>query len=200
MTARIVIPGYDMDIELPGSENMTDEEFFDFCAQNRNTKIERDENYQIYIRPPAGLESSGMNSELTTEVTIWNRKSKLGRIGDSSSGFFLPDKSMKSPDVAWMSNEKWDSIPDIDKQKFPYVTPEFIIDLMSPSDRLGAAKEKMEKWIENGVLLGWLIDPKTETTFIYRKDTPAETVIGFDKKLSGETVLPGFEMDLSILK
>ena len=71
---------------------------------------------------------------------------------------------MKSPDVAWISNEKWDAIPNIDKQKFPYVTPEFIIELMSPFDRLGAAKEKMEKWIANGVSLGWLIDPKTETT------------------------------------
>ena len=56
------------------------------------------------------------------------------------------------------------------------------------------------QWIENGVLLGWLINPKTETSIIYRADSSVEIITGFDKKLSGEDVLPGFELDLSILK
>lgn len=200
MIARIVNPDYNLDLELPGFDSMSDDEFFNFCAQNKNIKIERDANYQIYIMPPAGIESAGKNSELTTEITLWNRKNKLGKTGDSSSGFFLPDKSMKSPDVAWISNEKWESIPLNDREKFPYIAPEFIIELMSPSDRLKAAQSKMSKWIENGVLLGWLIDPKTETTFIYRANSSVEIISGFDKKLSGEDVLPGFELDLSILK
>ncbi len=200
MTARIINPDYEMDLELPGFESMTDDEFFNFCAQNKNTKIERDQKHQIYIMPPAGSESSGLNSELTAEVTIWNRKAKLGKIREATAGYYLPDTSMLSPDVSWISNEKWETVPINDRKKFPYIAPEFVIELMSPTDRLKSAKQKMTKWIENGVLLGWLINPKTETTTIYRADGTVENVLGFDKKLSGEDVLPGLEIDLAILK
>ncbi|MES2773485.1 MAG: Uma2 family endonuclease [Bacteroidota bacterium] len=189
-----------MDLELPGLDNMTDDEFFNFCLQNKNTQIERDQNHQIYIMPPAGSESSGLNLDLATEVNLWNRKSKLGKTREATAGYYLPDGSMLSPDVSWMSIAKWEAIPTVERQKFPYTTPEFVIELMSPSDRLKTAKSKMLRWIENGVMLGWLINPKTETTFIYRANGSVEIITGFDKKLSGEDVLPGFELDLSILK
>ena len=73
------------------------------------------------------------------------------------------------------------------------------MELISPSDRLSQAKNKMTKWIRNGVKLGWLIDPKAQQTFIYRADGTVDK-ISFNEKLSGEDVLPGFELDLSIIK
>ncbi len=99
-----------------------------------------------------------------------------------------------------MSIDKWNSLSDDQKERFAYITPDFIIELMSPSDRLKILKKKMVKWIENGVKLGWLIDPLSQQTFIYRADGTIDKIISFDKKLSGEDVLPGFELDLSILK
>lgn len=96
--------------------------------------------------------------------------------------------------------DKWNSLSSDQKEKFSYLTPDFIIELMSPSDRLNDLKKKMVKWIDNGVRLGWLIDPDSQQTFIYRADATVDKIISFDKKLSGEDVLPGFELDLSILK
>lgn len=168
--AKIVTTDYDIDLEIPSLENMTDDEFFNFCAQNKHARIERDENLQIYIMPPAGFNSSAKNSILNFELTLWNKNHKNGIVVDSSAGFFLPDKSMRSPDAAWISNDKLMKISKEEKKKFLYLTPDFIIELMSPSDRLSQLKKKMEKWIENGVLLAWLIVPKTKQAFIYRKD------------------------------
>jgi Uma2 family endonuclease len=198
--AKIVTTDYDIDLEIPSLKDMTDDEFFNFCAQNKKTRIERDENYQIYIMPPVGNNSSAQNSVLNLELGLWNKRHKKGVVFDSSAGFFLPDQSMKSPDAAWISNERWMKIPEEEKKKFAHITPDFVIELMSNSDRLSQLTKKMAKWIENGVLLAWLIVPQSQESFIYRKDGSIDTIKSFDLKLSGEDVLPGFELDLNELK
>lgn len=198
--AKIVTADYDIDLEVPSLNNMTDDEFFDFCAQNKNTRIERDEHKQIYIMAPAGILSSSQNFEIAGHLFLWNKKTKAGIAFDSSAGFYLPDKSMLSPDAAWISNERWNKIPVDERKKFAYIAPDFIIELMSPSDRLSQAKEKMDKWIKNGVLLAWLINPENETVFIYKASGATEQITGFKNKISGENILPGFELDLSVLK
>ena len=106
---------------------------------------------------------------------------------------------MKSPDAAWISNERWMKVSAEEKKKFAYIAPDFVIELMSPSDRLSELQTKMEKWIANGVLLGWLIVPKTQQTFIYRKNGSIDIVKGFEKKLSGEDILPEFVLNLEEL-
>lgn len=197
--AKIVTEDYYLDLEHPALNNMTDDELFSFCSQNKRIKIERDENKQILIMAPTGIGISSKNFDIFGLLFIWNTKTNFGKAFDSNAGFFLPDTSMLSPDAAWMSLDKWNSISQEQKLKFAYVIPDFIIELMSPSDRLKSLKQKMTKWIENVVKLAWLIDPKNQETFIYSEDGTVDKV-SFDNKLSGENILPGFELDLSILK
>ncbi len=198
--AKIITADYNLELEHPALDNMSDDEFFSFCVQNKNIRIERDENKQILIMAPAGNDSSAKNSKLNLELGLWNKKAKLGILFDSSAGFYLPDTSMRNPDAAWISDERWNQIEKEERKKFAYITPDFIIELMSPSDKLKPAKDKMEKWIKNGVSLAWLIDPENEAVYIYKISGTIDQVNGFDKKLSGENVLSGFELDLSILK
>jgi Uma2 family endonuclease len=186
-------------LELPEKESMTEEEFFKFCAANQHIKIERDENHQILIMAPAGLESSYQNGQVYAALNTWNLKEQEGKSFESSAGFTLPDTSVRSPDAAWLSNEKWKSLSAEQKKVFAHITPDFIAEVISPSDNLKQFQHKMQKWIENGVKLGWLIDPKTPTTFIYRADGTISKVTGLDKVLSGEDVLQGFEFDLNVL-
>ncbi|HRI59576.1 MAG TPA: Uma2 family endonuclease, partial [Saprospiraceae bacterium] len=81
------------------------------------------------------------------------------------------------------------------------IVPDFVIEVRSPSDSLTELKEKMaEAWMANGVRLAWLLDPESQSACIYRADGSSETINGFDYKLSGEDVLPGFEFDLGVLK
>ncbi|MEO7310993.1 MAG: Uma2 family endonuclease [Chitinophagaceae bacterium] len=191
---------YTMELEVPGFKNMSDNAFFTFCEKNRRIRIERNEHRQIYILPPVGCRISIINASLSSSVCQWNSTTKAGKTFGSDAGYYLPDGSMRSPDTSWMSNKKWEALSANEKQQFPYVVPEFIIELVPTFEKLEDVRYKMTKWIENGVLLGWLIDPKIETTFIYRANGSVVIITSFDKKLSGEDVLTGFELDLTILK
>ena len=198
--SKILTSEYTLDFVLPQLESMDNDEFFAFCQQNKNLKIERDENRQIIFMPPEGIETSAMNGNVFLELGMWNKEKNAGAAFGSSAGFTLPDTSMRSPDAAWMNSEKWNSIDKDDRKKFAHVCPDFVIELMSPSDNQADAKAKMQKWIQNGVLLAWLIDPKTKETFIYRADGTISKTEGFNNTLSGENVLDGFVFDLNVLE
>ncbi len=180
-------------------ESMTDEEFLHFCQENETLHFERDEKGNIIVMPPTVYNTGVKNSDIITDLNNWNRKSKSGKVLDSSSGFTLPDGSNRSPDAAWVSNEKHNALTDAEKNKFAPVCPEFIVELRSKSDRLSYLQDKMQMWISNGVHLGWLIDPINQKAYIYRKDRSTETIDNFDGYLFGENVLNGFKFDLKLL-
>ncbi len=177
---------------------MTTDEFYTFCQDNPTYNFERDPDGRIFVMPNTGGKTGIRNSEINADVIIWNRQTKLGLVFDSSTAFDLPDGSTRSPDVAWVSRERWESLTEAQQEKFPPVCPDFVIELLSPSDSLSITKKKMtEVWIANGCRLAWLIDPKTETTHIFRANGEIQLVQGFDKTLSGEDVLPGLTLTLA---
>lgn len=178
---------------------LTDEEFFILCNENKELRFERDKNQNIIVMSPTGSKTSNYNSDIIFQLVFWSKKNGSGNAFDSNAGFFLPNGAMRSPDASWISEDIYDSLPEEDKQRFPHICPEFIIELKSPSDSLQAQKEKMLEWVENGIFLGWLIDPETKTVFIYRKDGTISKQ-DFTRPVSGEDVLPGFELDLSFIK
>ena len=197
MTA-IIERDYPLPLYL-SSGKMSDEELFEFCTRNKHLRIERDEHDQLIIMAPTGGETGNQHSEINYEVQHWNKKEKRGKAFDSSTGFQLPDNSMRSPDVSWITNEKWDSLSKQERKRFLPFAPDFVVEVLSPTDHLSPAKAKMVKWILNGARLAWLLVPETQTVFIYRADGTIDTVTDFNRTLSGEDVLPGFELDLSIL-
>ena len=184
-------------LHIPQLDRFTDEELVRFCLANPELNIERDEHENLYIdMSPTHLLTSANNSELNTEFGVWNRKNKAGKVFDSSGGFFLRDKSMKAPDVAWIQKSRWDALTFAQKRSFPYLAPDFVLELESDSDNSNELKQKMEKWIANGVRLGWLVSPRELQTYVYR---PGEAVgiKGFSEILVGDPVLMGFETVLA---
>lgn len=181
------------------SDNLTDDELFEFCVINKDLRIERDANLNIIIMAPVGGASGFFEKKIGYWIEHWLITNNAGISFSSSTGFLLPNGAMRAPDASWLSNERWATVPNEDKEKFLPVVPDFIVEVRSNTDTLKGTKEKMEEWIENGAQLAWLIDKKNEQTFIYRADGTIEKVVGFDKKLSGEDVLKGFELDLSLL-
>ena len=183
-------------LNIPQLDRFTDEELVRFCLANPELNIERDEHGNLFIDTVANLLTGATNSELNAEVGIWNRKTKAGKVIDSNGGFFLKDKSMKAPDVAWIRRERWDALSKKEKHSYPYLAPDFVLELVSDSDNLNAVNAKMEKWLANGVRLAWLVSPDEKRTYIYRPDQPIETKT-FAETLSGEPVLVGFETVLA---
>src|ERR1035437_1836128 len=173
--------------------NLTEEQFFQLCARNKELRIEKDKHQNIIIMAPTGAETGNYNIKIATKVEIWNEKHNAGYSFDSNAGFTLPDNSMRSPDVSWIEKDRWKNISREDRKRFAHICPDFVIELVSESDSLKETMKKMEAWIENGCRLAWLIDPENRTTHIYKPMTKPAT-LPFTETLSGENVLPGFEL------
>ncbi|MCC3408068.1 MAG: Uma2 family endonuclease [Microcoleus sp. PH2017_10_PVI_O_A] len=180
-------------IEL--SIDLTDEQFFQLCQKNRDYQFERTASGELIIMSPTGSETSIRNADLTSQLRVWNRETKLGVVFDSSGGFTLPNGADRSPDASWVKKERWDALTPEQKESFAPLCPDFVVELRSKTDSLKKLQEKMQEYIDNGAKLGWLIDRQNRRVEIYRPDRKVE-IIQNPATLSGEDVLPGFVLDL----
>ena len=177
------------------SARLTEKQFEELCRNNRDLKFELSAKGELIIVPPTIPESGWRNTDLTTEVNIWSRKDKTGIVFDSSTMFTLPNTAKRSPDVSWMKLKKWESLSAEERRKFSRVVPDFVIELLSPTDNLQQTQAKMTEYIENGVSLGWLIDPAEQKVHVYRAGGDTE-VLENPETVSGEDVLKGFELNV----
>lgn len=186
-------------IKLP-IRSMTDDEFYYFCQENPDFKFERDTKGNIISMALTGGDTGRRNTDLVIEIGIWNRSSQAGIVFDSSTGFKLPNGANRSPDVAFVTMEKWNALTPEERTKYPPLCPDFLVELMSETDHLREATDKMQEYMDNGCRLAWLINPKTEEARIYHPDGSVGVVHGFDNTLSGKDVLPGFSFNLVLLR
>lgn len=187
-------------LHLPQKLQLDDDEFYLFCQINPKLKLEKTKDGEILIMALTGGKTGIKNSEIIAELIIWNRQARAGNVFDSSTGFRLPNGAIRSPDAAWIVKERWEALSEAQQEKFPPLCPDFVVELKSESDPLKAAQEKMGEWLENGCRLGWLLDPQGQKAYGYRPGRPVAEWEGFTQQLSGEEVLPGFALDLALLR
>jgi Uma2 family endonuclease len=183
-------------INLNVISKIDDEKFYQLCRHNPELNLERNQKGEIIIVSPTGGETGNYNAELNADFVVWNRRKKLGKIFDSSTCFKLPKGSNRSPDVAYIKNERWDELTEEEKTKFSPIAPDFVLELMSKTDSLKNTQDKMEEYMDNGVKLGWLINPEKKQVEIYRQGQKKE-VLDYPQTISGEDILPEFTLDLS---
>lgn len=177
---------------------LTDEQFYQLCQDNENWQLERTAQGELIIMPPVGGISGKRESDLNAELWLWNRQTQLGQVFSSSTIFTLPNGAKRSPDVAWVKSDRWDSLTLEEQEKFPPLCPDFVIELRSRTDSLNQLQEKMQEYLDSGLQLGWLINPQAQEVEIYRPNQTVE-IVPLPTNLSGEKVLPGFILDISFL-
>jgi Uma2 family endonuclease len=123
---------------------------------------------------------------------------RAGRVFDSATGFILPNGAKRSPDVSWISHERWDALSDEQQQGFARICPDFVLELKSPTDHLSALQDKMQEYLDNGARLGWLIDPIERVVQVYQSGE-AVTRLDAPGEVSVEPVLPGFVLRMSAI-
>jgi Uma2 family endonuclease len=185
-------------IDLSNVINFSDEQFYQLCRNNPDLKFERSALGDLIIMPPTGGDTGKCNVEISADFVFWNRRTRLGVCFDSSTCFKLPNGADRSPDVAWIRQERWDSLSPQEQAKFPPIAPDFVLELMSPTDTLSATQAKMQEYMANGVQLGWLIDRKNQTVEIYQPEQPV-AVLNTPIEISGADILPGFTLSTDIL-
>jgi Uma2 family endonuclease len=182
-------------LQLPPVLKLTDEQFEQLAAANQDLQLELTAKGELIIMPPTGGETGDRNFELDGQLWYWNRQTRLGKAFDSSTGFRLPKGGTRSPDVAWVSMERWEALTPVQRKKFLPLCPDFAVELVSETDDVEETRLKMQEYINNGLRLGWLINPRTRQVEIYRPNQAVE-VLHSPATLSGEDVLPGFVLDL----
>jgi len=185
-------------LKLEPAIALSENQFFSLCQQNPDLKFERSGQGELIIMPPTGGETGRKNAELIADFIIWNRQSKLGIVFDSSTCFRLPKGGDRSPDVSFIKKERWDSLTPEQQRKFPPLCPDFVLELLSPSDTLSFTQAKMQEYQANGVQLAWLLNPQDQQVEIYRLGCPAE-ILFRPRELSGENVLPNFVLNIAWL-
>lgn len=188
-------PGADVFEQL---RHMTDDEFYYFCQDNPNLNFERDANGSIKSMGQTGGETGILNSKLIFKLFGWNEVSGLGFVYDSSTGFRLPNGAVRSPDASWIASERYNALTPDQRRKFPPLCPDFLVELVSETDSQKDTEEKMAEYMANGCQLGWLINPKTQSARVYRANGSVDVITDFSGSLSGENVLPGFSLALSL--
>ena len=175
--------------------DMTEEQFLKLCSDNGDFRLELTAKRELIIMPPTGSRTGGRNSDLNGFLFVWSRQDGTGQTFDSSTGFTLPNGSVFSPDASWVLLSRWQTLTSEEQERFAPVCPDFVIELRSPPDNPTDLQSKMEEYVENGVRLGWLIDPRQRHVYIYRPGKAVE-VLEDPATVSGDPELPGFTLDL----
>ncbi|MDZ7993586.1 MAG: Uma2 family endonuclease [Nostoc sp. EfeVER01] len=178
-------------VNFPSLVQMTNEQFYEFCQANGDLRIERTANGEVIIMPPAFSDTGNRNFNIAAQLGYWTEQDGTGIGFDSSAGFTLPNGAMRSPDASWIELERWNALTDAQKASFAPICPSFVIELRSSSDRLIKLQDKMQEYIDNGALLGWLIDRQNRKVYIYRMNRELE-ILDNPEVVSGNPELPGF--------
>ncbi len=166
---------------------LTDAQFQNYCEQYADYRLEYTAAGELIVKPPTDPETGSRNVKITSQLDAWACKPRLGLVTDSSAGFILPNGARRSPDAAWISRGRF--------RRGQPMCPEFVIELISPFDRVKEIGAKMLEWIANGAELGWMINPRNKSVTIYRPGQEPEVRTGITE-VAGEASVAGFVMDL----
>lgn len=169
--------------------------FFHVAQLNKDLRMELSAQGDLIVMPPTGVDTGDRNAEITMQLRIWAKRDGRGKTFDSSTGFRLYSGAVRSPDASWVSYKQLETLSDEVRAKFAPLCPEFVLELRSPTDRLGVVKEKMQEYLENGAELGWLIDPVEGKFYICTSDGAEE--LEHPREVGGTGVLEGFVLELS---
>jgi Uma2 family endonuclease len=180
----------------PSRVPMTDDEFVSFCQHYEDCSVECTAEGEIIIMPPTYLITGEQNSEIIVQLGTWAKKERRGRVGDSSTGFRLPNGARRSPDASWIRKDRVAALPKQQQEGFVHLCPDFVIELRSSTDRINRLKAKMEEYMANGAELGWLIDPRERAVWIYRPGRAPESIEN-PERVAGEGPVAGFVLELA---
>lgn len=183
-------------VYVPWLDVSPDEWFMRVVQANRDLRIERNAKGDLEIMSPTGGESGAKNSLINARLFFWAEQNGTGKTFDSSTGFRLPNGAIRSPDASWVLQSRLGKLSSEEMRGYIPLAPDFVIELLSPTDTIAALQAKMEEYLTNGTRLGWLIDPLQARLFVYRSD---ESVVELLQpvNVSGDPLLPGFTLDLT---
>lgn len=179
--------------------DMTPEKFWRFSEQNEEVRAELDSDGTVTVRQKNGGNGGIISASFSSELQRWTRHDGTGTAFGFSTLFLFPNRALRSPDAAWITNVRWDALSDEEQEKPVPFAPDFAVEILSPTDSLAETQAKMEEYKANGVRLGWLIDRKNRKVYIYRPNVADPEIRDDPASVSGDPELPGFSLAMSLI-
>ena len=174
---------------------LSDNALLHLSALNKGVRMERTADGRLIAMPPVGAIYSILNAKLTARLEKWDEETNLGIAFASCTGFHLPNSAVLSPDLSWVSMERWQALTKKERERYAPLCPDFVGEIVGPPLTQTVLQAKMREYMDNGARLGWLIDPISRRVEIYRSGREVE-ILDNPASLSGEDVLPGLVLDL----
>ena len=165
--------------------------FIEFCEQNDLYEMEVTAEGELLILPMTGYRGNKRELYTATFLANW----ELANGGSASSQtvrFRLPSGAVLGPDAAWITQERFDALPELERDTIIEGAPDFVVEIRSRTDNLRPLQNKMAQWMAGSTRLGWLIDVCLRQVHIYRAGQPEPQLLDDPDILDGEDVLPGF--------
>ena len=187
-------------LTLPRSLTLTPAQFAEVCAANPEAVLELDALGQLIEITPTGGATGARNTCLLAQLQVWARSCGTYKVFDSSTGFLLPDGSVRSPDASMVRLERWQALSEAEREGFPPLCPDLVVELASPSDQPEVLRQKLASYISNGARLGWLLLPRRRTVEVWSSD-PATQAARFSalrdaSRLEATAEFPGLVIEL----
>jgi Uma2 family endonuclease len=187
-------------LTLPRTLSLTPSQFAEVCAANPEAVLELDADGNLIEMTPTGGTTGARNTCLLAQLQNWARSCGSFRVFDSSTGFLLPDNSIRSPDASLVRQERWQALSEAERDGFPPLCPDLVVELASPSDQPEALRLKMASYISNGAQLGWLLLPRQRSVEIWSADpttrAPRFSALNDACRLEAAAEFPGLVIDL----
>ena len=192
----LTLEAVEFPVILRPAHRLNDADLLRFAAANRGLHFEREKTGELVVMTPSGSRTGMKNMYLSRMLGNWTDEDGSGYAFDSSTGFSLPDGSMRCPDAAWVQRDRWNALTEEQQDGFSPLCPAFVIELRSRSDNLADLRAKMNDWIANGAELAWLIDPERKAVEVYRPGRQPDVQEGHTA-VYGEGPVGGFVLELA---
>jgi Uma2 family endonuclease len=176
--------------------NLTDKTFTEFCRHNPDLRVELDAEGTLIVMSPTFSDTGMYSGRLFRQLDEYCERTGSGYAFDSSTGFTLPNGAKRSPDASWISSARWEALSNAQQNSYANLCPDVVMELMSTSDSLMEAQNKMLEYQVNGAMLGFLIDRKARMVYVYRPDAAVEHLKN-PSHVSAESAMAGFELAMA---
>ena len=175
---------------------LSDDELIAFSQANKPCRVERLASGEILVMTPSGYKNNRREAYVVHELFAWAETDGRGEAFGSNAGFNLPDGSTLSPDAGWVESSRVAALSEHERERFLPFAPDFLIEILSPSDSLPELDAKMEQWIANGARLAWRIDPFGGTLAVYAVGA-APVVLNRPEVVEGSGPVAGLRLSMS---
>ena len=145
---------------------------------------------ELITMPPASMDHGSQGVEIGRVLKNYVKKHGLGRVYAADTGFRLNDDTVRSPDVAFV---RQDRVATVHRRGFGKGAPDLAVEILSPSDSIRQLIRKVRQYLAAGCHTVWVLHSERKEVDVYEK-SGADRTLRAEDRLEAPELLPGFSI------